>query len=205
VFGGIRRNVEWLQAQSDNQRFQLEANYLGLTSNIALAAIQEASLRGQIDAARKLIQIANDVLKLPRTTVRRRPGRPVGRAGSGGGVGADRADAAAVGAAACAAKPSDFGADRRSFKRGAAGEIHACHAQAARDLPLSVQLVQQRPENAADSLSALANDAVALPKAVAAEDAGAAGLHVRRQIDGDERWLLATLAATLKRQLTLSA
>ncbi len=67
VFGGIRRNVESLQAQSDNQRFQLEATYLTLTSNIALAAIQEASLRGQIDATNKLIQIANDVLKLLRT------------------------------------------------------------------------------------------------------------------------------------------
>lgn len=67
VFGGIRRNVESLQAQSDNQRFQLEATYLTLTSNIVLAAIQEASLRGQIDATHKLIQIATDVLKLMRT------------------------------------------------------------------------------------------------------------------------------------------
>jgi NodT family efflux transporter outer membrane factor (OMF) lipoprotein len=67
VFGGIRRNVESLQAQSDNQRFQLEATYLTLTSNIALAAIQEASLRGQIDATNQLIKIATDVLKLLRT------------------------------------------------------------------------------------------------------------------------------------------
>jgi NodT family efflux transporter outer membrane factor (OMF) lipoprotein len=67
VFGGIRRNVESLQAQSDNQRFQLEATYLTLTSNIALAAVQEAALRGQIDATHKLIQIARDVLKLLRT------------------------------------------------------------------------------------------------------------------------------------------
>jgi NodT family efflux transporter outer membrane factor (OMF) lipoprotein len=67
VFGGIRRNVESLQAQSDNQRFQLEATYLTLTSNIALAAIQEASLRGQIDATKELIKIASDVLNLLRT------------------------------------------------------------------------------------------------------------------------------------------
>jgi outer membrane protein TolC len=64
VFGSIRRYVESLQAQSDNQRFQLETTYVGLTSNIALAAIQEASPRAQIDATRKFIQIANDVLKL---------------------------------------------------------------------------------------------------------------------------------------------
>lgn len=67
VFGGIRRNIESLQAQSDNQRFQLEATYLTLTSNIVLAAIQEASLRGQIDATHELIKIATDVLKLLRT------------------------------------------------------------------------------------------------------------------------------------------
>ena len=67
VFGGIRRNVESLQAQSENQRFQLEATYLTLTSNIVLAAIQEASLRGQIDATHRLIQIATDVLRLLRT------------------------------------------------------------------------------------------------------------------------------------------
>jgi NodT family efflux transporter outer membrane factor (OMF) lipoprotein len=67
VFGGIRRNVESLQAQSDNQRFQLEATYLTLTSNIVVAAVQEASLRGQIDATKKLITIANDLLRLLRT------------------------------------------------------------------------------------------------------------------------------------------
>jgi NodT family efflux transporter outer membrane factor (OMF) lipoprotein len=67
VFGGIRRNVESLQAQSDNQRFQLEATYLTLTSNIAVAAVQEASLRGQIEATQSLVKIASDVLQLLRT------------------------------------------------------------------------------------------------------------------------------------------
>ena len=67
VFGGIRRNVESLQALSDNQRFLLEATYLTLTSNIVLAAVQEASLRGQIDATQSLIKIATNVLDLLRT------------------------------------------------------------------------------------------------------------------------------------------
>jgi NodT family efflux transporter outer membrane factor (OMF) lipoprotein len=67
VFGGIRRNVESLQAQSDNQRFQLEAAYLTLTSNIVLAAIQEASLRGQIDATHQIIKAAKEVLDLTNT------------------------------------------------------------------------------------------------------------------------------------------
>jgi len=67
VFGGIRRNVESLEAQSDNQRFLLEATYLTLTSNIVVAAVQEASLRGQIDATQSLIKIATNVLRLLRT------------------------------------------------------------------------------------------------------------------------------------------
>src|SRR5215471_16670909 len=67
VFGGIRRNVESLEALSDNQRFQLEAVYLTLTSNIVLAAVQEASVRGQIDATQSLIKIGTDVLDLLRT------------------------------------------------------------------------------------------------------------------------------------------
>jgi NodT family efflux transporter outer membrane factor (OMF) lipoprotein len=66
VFGANRRAVESLEAQEENQRFQLEATHLTLTSNIALAAIQEASLRGQLEATRKTIKIATDVLELLR-------------------------------------------------------------------------------------------------------------------------------------------
>src|SRR5499427_105447 len=55
VFGGNRRQVESLEAQAEAQRLQLEATYLTLTSNIALAAVQEASVRGQIDATMKII------------------------------------------------------------------------------------------------------------------------------------------------------
>jgi NodT family efflux transporter outer membrane factor (OMF) lipoprotein len=62
VFGGTRRAVESLQAQADNQRFQLEATYLTLTSNIVLAAVQEASLRGQIVATQKIIKVVRDSL-----------------------------------------------------------------------------------------------------------------------------------------------
>jgi NodT family efflux transporter outer membrane factor (OMF) lipoprotein len=57
VFGGIRRQVEAADAQVDVQAFQREAVYLTLTSNIALAAIQEASLRGQIAATQRLIAL----------------------------------------------------------------------------------------------------------------------------------------------------
>jgi NodT family efflux transporter outer membrane factor (OMF) lipoprotein len=55
VFGGVRRQIEVSGAQDDLQRFMLEATFLTLTSNIALAAIQEASLREQIAVTRKAI------------------------------------------------------------------------------------------------------------------------------------------------------
>jgi NodT family efflux transporter outer membrane factor (OMF) lipoprotein len=57
VWGLNRRTVESLQALADVQNFQVEAAYLTLTSNVAVAAINEASLRGQIDATNQLISI----------------------------------------------------------------------------------------------------------------------------------------------------
>ncbi|HEX3845955.1 MAG TPA: efflux transporter outer membrane subunit [Steroidobacteraceae bacterium] len=51
AFGGVRRQVEALQAQADYQRFTLEAAYLTLTSNIVASAVNEASLRAQIAAS----------------------------------------------------------------------------------------------------------------------------------------------------------
>ncbi|MEA3149150.1 MAG: hypothetical protein QOD56_89 [Gammaproteobacteria bacterium] len=50
AFGGIRRQVESLQAQAESQQFALEASYLALTANIVTAAVTEASLRAQIAA-----------------------------------------------------------------------------------------------------------------------------------------------------------
>ena len=45
VFGANWRQVESLAAQTDAQRFALEATYITLASNVVAAAIQEASLR----------------------------------------------------------------------------------------------------------------------------------------------------------------
>jgi NodT family efflux transporter outer membrane factor (OMF) lipoprotein len=57
VFGGTRREVESLTATTEFQRFQLEAAYLTLTSNVVAAVVQEASLRGQIAATEEIIRI----------------------------------------------------------------------------------------------------------------------------------------------------
>ena len=64
VFGGVRREVESLEAQAENQRFQLEAAYLTVTSNVVTAAIQEASLRAQIAATRDIIKAESDQLSV---------------------------------------------------------------------------------------------------------------------------------------------
>lgn len=66
VFGGNRRQVESLQAQADSQRFQLQAAYVTLTSNVVSAAMQEASLRAQIAAEKEIIEIITKSLGLAR-------------------------------------------------------------------------------------------------------------------------------------------
>ncbi len=55
AFGGIRRQLESLKAQAALQRFQLQATYLTLASNVVNAAIQEAALREQIAITRQII------------------------------------------------------------------------------------------------------------------------------------------------------
>ncbi len=62
VFGGIRRQVETTTAQAEGQRFQTEAAYLTLTSNVVAAAVQEASLRRQVGATQIVIDADRAVL-----------------------------------------------------------------------------------------------------------------------------------------------
>ena len=66
IWGQNRRAVELLQATADAQRFQVEAAYLTLTANVVVAAIEEASLRGQIEATNKLIDINSKALEILR-------------------------------------------------------------------------------------------------------------------------------------------
>jgi NodT family efflux transporter outer membrane factor (OMF) lipoprotein len=66
VFGLNRRTVESLEAQAEAQRFQLEATYLTLTSNVVTAAVQEALLRGQIKATQEIIKVETEALDIMR-------------------------------------------------------------------------------------------------------------------------------------------
>jgi NodT family efflux transporter outer membrane factor (OMF) lipoprotein len=67
VFGLNRRTVESLKAQEQQARFALAATHITLSANVSAAAVQEASLRGQIDATRELISINTNMLEILRT------------------------------------------------------------------------------------------------------------------------------------------
>jgi len=64
IFGATRRQVEIAKAQADSSRFQLEATYLTLSTNVVVAAIQEASLRGQILTTQRLLQMEHQLTGL---------------------------------------------------------------------------------------------------------------------------------------------
>lgn len=64
VFGGTRRQIEGAQAAVDTQRYQVEAVYLTLTSNLVTTAIREASLRAQLQAAREVLQAQTEQLNV---------------------------------------------------------------------------------------------------------------------------------------------
>jgi len=64
VFGLNRRTVESLNAQSEQARFALIATHITLSANVVAAAIQEASLRAQVDATHDLIKINTDMLQV---------------------------------------------------------------------------------------------------------------------------------------------
>lgn len=55
LFGGSRRAVEGLESAVDYQRYQLEATYLTLTSNLVTTAIKEALLRAQLNATQEIL------------------------------------------------------------------------------------------------------------------------------------------------------
>ena len=55
IWGGSRRELESLAAQVDYQKFQQEAAYLALTSNIVAAVGTEVALRGQISAVQDIL------------------------------------------------------------------------------------------------------------------------------------------------------
>lgn len=70
IFGINRRMTESAQAQEEGQRMQLQAAYITLASNVVAAAIQEAGVRAQIDAANAVISINRENLEIMREQLR---------------------------------------------------------------------------------------------------------------------------------------
>jgi NodT family efflux transporter outer membrane factor (OMF) lipoprotein len=70
VFGANRRQVESLRAQADSLRFQMEATYITLASNVVAAVIQEASLHSQITATQAFIDANAKALDILRNQFR---------------------------------------------------------------------------------------------------------------------------------------
>jgi NodT family efflux transporter outer membrane factor (OMF) lipoprotein len=70
VFGLGRRTVESLAAQAEQQQRQLDAVYLTLAANVVASAVQEASLRAQIEAASQAIASGEKALQLLRVQAR---------------------------------------------------------------------------------------------------------------------------------------
>jgi len=66
VFGLNRRTVEASKAQEQGARFQMVATYLTLSANVVVAAIQEASLRAQIETTRQLIGASSNMVEIVR-------------------------------------------------------------------------------------------------------------------------------------------
>ena len=64
VFGGTRRQTESLHALAESQRYQLEATYLTLASNVVTTAIQEASFRAQLDATNDIVKSDREALEI---------------------------------------------------------------------------------------------------------------------------------------------
>jgi NodT family efflux transporter outer membrane factor (OMF) lipoprotein len=64
LFGRTHRELEALQAQVDYQAFQVEGACLTLTSNIVTAALQEASLRAQLQATRDILATQEEQLAM---------------------------------------------------------------------------------------------------------------------------------------------
>ncbi|MGH8397220.1 MAG: efflux transporter outer membrane subunit [Gammaproteobacteria bacterium] len=62
LFGLNRRTVESLQAQEQAVRFQMIATWTTLTSNVVVTAVEEAALREQVQATRKMVTLEQQSL-----------------------------------------------------------------------------------------------------------------------------------------------
>ena len=70
VFGGERRTVEGLKAQTDYQRYEAQAACLTLSANVVNTSIARAAYAAEIRATKQLIALENEQLHLTEAQVR---------------------------------------------------------------------------------------------------------------------------------------
>ena len=201
VFGLNRRTVESLQAQEEQARFALAATHITLSANVAAAAIQEAALRGQIEATRQLVVINSNMLQILRLQYAK---GYIGRLD----VATQESQLAQVSATLPPllkqlAQQRDLLAalSGRFPSQGPAEPFELASLQLPQELPVSLssQLVAQRPDvrQAEESLhaaSAQVGIAVAnrLPTITLSADAGAMALEAGQMFSsGNGFWTLA--------------
>jgi NodT family efflux transporter outer membrane factor (OMF) lipoprotein len=66
VFGGARRETESLHSLAESQKYQLEATYLTLVSNVVTTAIAEAAARAQLAATEGIVRSEREALQILR-------------------------------------------------------------------------------------------------------------------------------------------
>lgn len=148
LWGGVRRAAESAEAQAEAQCFVLEAAYLTLASNVVVASITEASLRGQIEATQRIIAAQRATLGILR-----------GQAGLGAISGADVATQEAALAQSEATLPplQKALAQQRNLLATLTGELTSARIaerfeltdlKLPPELPISLpsRLVEQRPD-----------------------------------------------------------
>jgi NodT family efflux transporter outer membrane factor (OMF) lipoprotein len=148
VFGLTRRTVESFKAQEQGVRFQMIATYLTLSANVVVAAVQEATLRAQIETTRELIGISSNMLQIVRYQLAK------GYA-SGLDVAAQESQLAQM----TAALPlllkqlalqrdllAALGGDFPSRQQGETFELDSLHLPEQLPVSLPSKLVQQRPD-----------------------------------------------------------
>ena len=64
VFGGARRGLESLEAQTDAQRYAVVATYLALSGNIVNTLIARAGYSAQIEATERLIDLLQEQVRI---------------------------------------------------------------------------------------------------------------------------------------------
>jgi NodT family efflux transporter outer membrane factor (OMF) lipoprotein len=204
VFGLNRRTVESLEAQEEQVRFALAATHITLSANVVAAAIQEASLRGQIAATQQLVDISSNMVQ----TLRRQFARGyVSRLE----VATQESQLAQV-AATLPPLLKQLAVQRdllaalsgRFLSQGPAEQFELASLRLPQELPVSLpaQLIEQRPDvrQAEESLhqaSAQIGIAVAnrLPNITLSADAGTMALEAAKIFsNGNGFW---TLAASL--------